>query len=207
MSNERFPLTTHNSTQRFDRDLQKPLGLWVSPSSDKELEKRGRNPFSNRHSPCASCVCRLCPEPKGIFLGVWEGGQGCELQPTGATEPTSAAPSQLRTLHADSNSFALSSPGPNISPCGLCLLAALDRPPSPSLPSQHFNLSPLCRHPSGYKYRCQSSIPTFYPHNCPPSSTVHTMPQGVLPPIRDILPGACPPILTALSSHPPPLSD
>jgi hypothetical protein len=33
-----------------------------------------------------------------------------------------------------SNSFALSSPGPNISPHGLRLLAALDRPPSLSPP-------------------------------------------------------------------------
>jgi hypothetical protein len=78
-------------------------------------------------------------ETKGRIL--FEGddaGQGCELRPTGITEPTRRAVlSQLSTTshahtltHTDSNSFALSSPGPNISPYGLRLLAALDLPPS-----------------------------------------------------------------------------
>ena len=59
--------------------------------------------------------------------------------------------------------------------------------PFPLPPSQHFNLSPLCRHPSTYKYRCQSSIPNLLPSPAP--RPPYTMPQGVLPPIRDILPG------------------
>ena len=102
--------------------------------------------------------------------------------------PLGGSASILSTLtHTHSNSFALSSPGPNISPLGLRLLAALDLPP-PSYPFTTFNLSPLCRHPQRYKYRCQSSIPTFYPLQ--PPHLLYTMPQGVLPPIRDILPGA-----------------
>ena len=95
-----------------------------------------------------------------------------------------------QTTHTDSNSsFALSSPGPIIyKPIRAPFVSRFGSSPFLLLLSQHFNLSPLCRHPSQYKYRCQSSIPPFDPTIIPPHP-LYPMPQGVLPPIRDILPG------------------
>jgi hypothetical protein len=125
-------------------------------------------------NPRLVLVC--CRVPRKRRRTVWGCKFACggELQPTGATEPTRRFRPTLAHTHAHSNSFALSSPGPNISPYGLRLLAALDRPPPFLLPpSQHFNLSPLCRHPPGYKYRCQSSIPTFYPLQSPSPAIYH----------------------------------
>ena len=62
------------------------------------------------------------------------------------------------------------SPAPNIRPPGQSQLAALDRPPPSYSLHKHFNLSPLCRHPSSIN---TGANPPFQPFTLPNPLTHH----------------------------------
>ena len=130
--------------------------------------RRPTDPFPISSLSAVGCVVNL-----GTVWGRSQGGK----RPIAADRSNgthSAVPSSLSTTHTHSKSFALSStsPGLILSPYGALSVSRCGSSPLPSPPSQHFNLSPLCRHPKGINTGANPPFQSFYPLH-PPSSAIY----------------------------------